>query len=134
MSRSPTQMIPGATVYDIVPVGKPRMTQSDRWKKRPAVMRYWAFKDEVQLKIKELPIPYHVIFLIEMPKSWSKKKRLEMVGTPHRSRPDKDNLEKALLDALYEDDSAVWDGRVTKLWGEKGQIIVARIHQFEVQI
>jgi hypothetical protein len=30
---------------------------------------------------------------------------------------------KALMDALYEDDSHVWDCRITKIWGE-GQIII----------
>ncbi|HHS9150091.1 TPA: RusA family crossover junction endodeoxyribonuclease, partial [Enterobacter roggenkampii] len=25
---------------------------------------------------------------------------------------------------IFDDDSRVWDGRVTKLWGEKGQIII----------
>lgn len=117
--------------YNIVPVGKPRMTQSDKWKKRPAVLRYRAFADEVRLKVKDLPIPFHVIFIIPMPKSWSKKKRREMLGEPHRQRPDLDNILKGFLDALFEDDAGVWDGRATKLWGDVGQIIVSRIHQFE---
>lgn len=117
--------------FDITPVSKPRMTRSDRWKQRPAVMKYRAFADEVRDKIKDIPVPYHVIFVLPMPKSWSKKKRIEMAGAPHRQKPDKDNLEKALLDALFEDDSHVWDGRVSKLWGDAGQIIVSRIHQFE---
>lgn len=121
-------------VYNINPVGKPRMTQRDQWKKRPAVMRYRAFADEVRDKIKEVPIPYHVIFILPMPKSWSKKKRREMAGEPHCQRPDKDNLEKAFLDALFTDDSHVWDGRVSKLWGGVGQIIVSKLHKFEVQI
>lgn len=43
--------------------------------------------------------------------------------------PDKDNLEKALLDAALDDGSKVWDGRVTTLWGETGAIIL----QTEVQ-
>ena len=30
----------------------------------------------------------------------------------------------SLMDALYEDDSHVWDCRITKIWGEKGQIII----------
>lgn len=39
-------------------------------------------------------------------------------------KTDKDNLEKALLDAIFDDDSRIWDGRVTKVWGVKGQIII----------
>ena len=46
-----------------------------------------------------------------------------MIGKPHRMKPDKDNLEKGFLDSILKEDSVVWDGRVTKLWGEKGKII-----------
>ena len=35
--------------YPIIPLGKPRMTQRDKWAKRPAVLRYRAFKDECRL-------------------------------------------------------------------------------------
>lgn len=37
-------------IYDITPIGKPRMTRADKWKKRPAVMRYRAFCDEARLR------------------------------------------------------------------------------------
>ncbi len=73
----------------------------------------------------ELPeAGYHITFVIPMPQSWSKKKRAQHAGKPHQQKPDKDNLEKALLDAVFDEDSHVWDGRVTKIWGEKGQIII----------
>lgn len=39
--------------------------------------------------------------------------------------PDKDNLEKAVLDAVFENDSHVWDGRVSKLWADRGVLIVS---------
>lgn len=111
--------------YNITPVPKPRMTQRDKFRKRPPVLRYRAFKDLCRLHGVEIPEHgYHVTFILPMPKSWTKKKRIAMNGQPHQQKPDKDNLEKALLDAVYTDDSKVWDGRVTKLWGENGQIIV----------
>ncbi|AMO48870.1 Endodeoxyribonuclease RusA [Enterobacter sp. FY-07] len=101
------------------------MTRSDKWKKRPEVLRYRAFCDEVRARGVILPESgSHITFILPMPQSWSKKKRAEMNGKPHKSKPDKDNLEKALLDALFEDDSHVWDSRVTKLWGEVGQVII----------
>jgi len=114
-------------VYDISPVPKPRMTRADKWKGRPCVLRYRAFADEVRIKIKGLPVPYHVVFVLPMPKSWSAAKRERMLMSPHRQRPDKDNLEKALLDALFDDDSVIDDGRVTKRWGERGEIWVSEI-------
>lgn len=116
-------------IYNVVPMGKPRMTGADKWKKRPEVLRYRAFCDHVRLLGVKLPeANSHVTFILPMPKSWSKKKRAEMNGKPHQSKPDKDNLEKALLDALFEDDAHIWDSRVTKLWGEEGQIIIREIN------
>ena len=115
-------------VFNIEPVPKPRMPQADKWKKRPPVLKYFAFKDEVKLNKITLPEShYHITFILPMPKSWSKTKRSEMNGKPHQQKPDKDNLEKALLDAIFDDDSRVWDGRVTKVWGKRGQIIIQEV-------
>nr|WP_317403378.1 RusA family crossover junction endodeoxyribonuclease [Plesiomonas shigelloides] len=114
-------------LYPIVPNTKPRMTRSDKWKIRPPVLQYRNFKDQVRAAGVSLPENYHVIFVIPMPKTWSQKKKCSMVGKPHRQVPDKDNLEKALLDALYEQDCGMWDGRVTKIWGYEGEIIVSEI-------
>lgn len=66
----------------------------------------------------------HIIFYIPMPRSWSKKKRNEMNGKPHRQRPDTDNLFKALADAIYGDDSHIHDVRISKVWSEKGRIAI----------
>lgn len=113
--------------YPITPVPAPRMTRSDKWRKRPCVMRYFAFRDKVRELGIVLPIPYKVTFWMPMPPSWSKKKRDEWHGKPHMNRPDKDNLEKALLDSLYEDDAEVWSGWVEKRWAHDGYITVEKI-------
>lgn len=111
--------------YDITPIAKPRMTQRDKWAQRPCVMKYRAYCDEVRAKGIEIPESgSHVTFILPMPKSWSKKKRSELAGKEHRQRPDWDNLAKALMDAVLKEDSGVWDIRVTKLWGDRGQIIL----------
>lgn len=115
-------------VYDITPMGKPRMTRADKWKKRPEVLRYRAFCDEVRLQCVELPESgSHVTFILPMPASWSKKKRAELNGRPHQQKPDVDNLTKSLLDALFEDDAHIWDVRVSKSWGETGRIIIEEL-------
>ncbi|ROU13704.1 RusA family crossover junction endodeoxyribonuclease [Kluyvera ascorbata] len=112
-------------IFNIVPLGKPRQTRADKWKKRPEVLRYRAFCDEVRLnKVTPPESGYHVIFVLPMPPSWSKKKRAMMAGKPHQQKPDKDNLEKALLDAIFGEDSHIWDGRATKIWGETGKMII----------
>jgi len=118
----------GVRVYKIKPNTKPRMTQSDKWKKRPATTRYWAFKDEVRrLGIKVPASGSHIIFHIPMPHYWAKKKKAEYDGQPHQSTPDKDNLEKALLDAIYDKDEHIWDSRVSKLWAYEGAIEIKTI-------
>lgn len=109
--------------YEITPVPKPRMTQRDKWQKRPAVLRYRAFCDECRLLGVVVPESgAHIVFNMPMPASWSKKKRAEMLGQPHQQRPDVDNLGKAIFDAVLPDDSVVWDIRMTKVWAETGAI------------
>lgn len=124
---------PEQYVFLVDPIGKPRMTQRDKWKKRPPVARYWSYRDEVKNIAKNLGFvmpesDFHIIFYIPMPNSWRNKKRSEMNGKPHQSRPDWDNLVKAFLDAVcQEDDSHIWDGRVTKVWSNQGAITVYKL-------
>ena len=63
--------------------------------------------------------------VFEPPASWSKKKRAAFVGQWHTQRPDRDNLEKAILDGLnriaFADDSQVAHGTSSKKWGETAE-------------
>ena len=111
--------------YPITPVPKPRMTQRDKWSKRKSVLKYWAFKDEVRLHKVNLPgRGAHVTFILPMPKSWPRKKKSELNRKPHQQKPDIDNLGKALLDAIFDEDCQIWDIRLTKIWGYEGKIII----------
>lgn len=116
------------------------MTQRDRWAKRPVVLKYHDYKDALRDYItpESLPVPYHIHFIMAMPKSWSKKKKLAMDLTPHTQKPDKDNLEKGFLDAIMTEDEQVWDGRVTKWWGEEDKIIIQALddalHPDEIEL
>ena len=47
-----------------------------------------------------------------------------MAGQPHQQKPDLDNLAKALFDALYEDDSSIYNIRLLKQWDWYGRIII----------
>ena len=118
-------------VLDVVPLGKPRMTQRDRWQKRPAVKRYYNYKDKLKeltaingYKINEDIGTLRITFTLPMPPSWSKKKKLTLNGKPHRQRPDIDNLIKAFLDCLLKEDSMIHSVLANKVWGEKGSITV----------
>ena len=113
--------------YPITPVPKPRQTQSDKWKKRPAVLRYRAFADEVRLRGVTVENGDTITFSLPMPKSWNKMKRLEYVEQPHTVKPDIDNLLKSLLDAVHSDDSHIWTlNGISKRWGIEGQIVIER--------
>ena len=63
-----------------------------------------------------------VLFMLPMPKSWSKAKRKQMMGQPHKQKPDLDNLMKALGDALYGDDSGIASIELAKCWADSGCI------------
>lgn len=113
-------------IIDVVPVGKPRMTQSDRWKQRPAVLRYRNYCDALQAAMPgyELPDSLYLRFYLPMPTSWSAKKKHFMLGKAHQGRPDLDNLCKAYMDAFKTEDSHVYHLNAYKFWGDTGSIMV----------
>lgn len=115
-------------VYPVTPVPAPRQTQGDKYRDppRPPVARYRAFQTELRLRRVQVPRPFHhVVFVLPMPESWSTKKKQQHQGMPHESKPDRDNLEKALLDSVFGEDAHVWDGRATKIWGWSGLILIS---------
>lgn len=113
-------------IYPINPVAKPRMTQSDKWKKRPIVMKYRDFKD--QCKLHKVVVPEsgsQIVFFIPMPKSWSKAKKESYYNEPHQQRPDLDNLIKGLFD-IYSEDSFIWNFYAEKIWSYHGAIRIKK--------
>lgn len=106
------------------PLGKPRMTQRDKFRKRPCVLRYRAFADGLRAAAGELapdPAAVLVTAFLAMPQSWSQRKQAEMNGAACRSRPDGDNIFKACADALFGEDSCIWISYVAKFWTLPGQ-------------
>jgi len=104
-------------------MGKPRQTQSDKWRQRDVVMRYRAFADDMRGQVRgHLEPKLALAFYIPMPKSWSEKKRTEMLGRPHQQKPDIDNLIKSVLDVLCTDDSYIHDVHARKFWATDGAI------------
>jgi len=102
------------------PIPAPRMTQRDRWKQRPAVLRYWAYRDTIRDKIGQIEASQlRLSFYLAFPKSYSSKKRQALAGQPHQQKPDADNLAKAVLDALFIDDAHVWSLQIEKHWEDQ---------------
>ena len=117
--------------FNLLPVAKPRQTVSDRWKKRPCVVRYRAFADKLRLlAVKqnftlENGLAYE--FHLPMPSSWSQKKKEMKLGQLHDQKPDLDNLLKALWDSLAKEDKTIaLIGQVKKIWALTPKIIITK--------
>lgn len=105
----------------IEPMGKPRMTQRDKWAKRPAVVRFREYADRLRAGCLGRPAdPLRVSWraYFTMPESWSKKKKDAMRGQAHRSKPDRDNVDKGILDSLWENDAGIASGEIAKFWDD----------------
>lgn len=104
------------------PIGKPRMTQRDKWAKRPAVMRYRAWADKARASapadLPERPVSVSWVAYLPIPKSWSKIAKHMAAGTHHQQKPDRDNIDKAVCDALWKDDSVIAHGTLEKRWDD----------------
>lgn len=121
----------------VTPMGAPRQTQRDRWKKRLVVERYHAFRDELRIHAHnagyDVGVAYAIVFELPMPKSWSQKKRKEHDGRPHQQKPDIDNLVKAFQDTLAAEDKAIYRVDAKKRWTSEreGCILVCNLEAAE---
>ena len=103
------------------PVAKPRMTQRDKWMKRPCVMRYRAWKDKAAMVCAGRPGDPSWIKIeayLRIPNSWSKKKKYAYSDNAHRQKPDVDNILKAVIDALWKRDERIWFVHIAKYWDD----------------
>lgn len=128
--------VPGVYEFDITPMGKPRMTQRDKWAKRPVVERYYEFANRLRAlaALNGFVFPAtgaHIRFELPMPESWKKKKYKEttmwnfMNMNPHQAKPDLDNMLKAVKDSLCKDDKFIHSYTASKTWAEKGKITIS---------
>lgn len=108
-------VVPGA------PVAKPRQTRSDKWKQRPCVLRYRAWADRardiagtVSVKTGRLD----VVAYFPIPKHFCGAVRESMIGDVHLSKPDADNVLKAVSDALCPHDQIIHDMSIKKRWDD----------------
>lgn len=129
------QTLRGQPVQEIIipltPMGKPRMTRNSHWKKgNTPVKRYWKWKDDLMLLTNkegyELEDKISIDFYLPMAKSWTKKRKAEMMGKPHQFKPDVDNMLKAFMDALASKDEHVYDARGRKFWSDRGYMVIKK--------
>ncbi len=104
----------------VEPMGKVRMSQRDKWAKRPVVVRYRAYHDQLREMGVTLEPGDEVHFHIQVPKSWSAKKANQHDCMPHQQKPDLDNLLGGLLDGVLDEDKTFWSfGPTSKRWTTK---------------
>lgn len=119
-------------IFPIEAMGKPRMTQRDKWAKRPAVTRYRRYADQLRLAATAKGllrpaekgwIPYGLKWTagFPMPQSWSKKKMADTIGRHHESKPDRDNIDKGLCDIFFKNDAGIALGQQLKVWVWPGE-------------
>lgn len=81
-------------------------------------------------EIFEGPVSVTIAVWYQVRPSWPKYKRTAMIGQPHTSKPDLDNVIKSILDGLngsaWEDDAQVSKVRAAKHWydGEPMTIVI----------
>lgn len=76
----------------------------------------------------DYPIGVRFYFHIEMPQSWSKKKKLQYLSEPHCQKPDASNLikfvEDALNNVLWTDDCLIAKITSEKIWAIEPKTII----------
>jgi len=106
-------------VIPIAAIGAPRMTRRDTWKKRPCVVAYHQWRDIVRAHCKDVPSADRVealrVYCRFVPPG-SMRRRKVVCGSLKRTKPDVDNIAKAVMDCLWEQDQAIADVRVRKVW------------------
>ena len=113
-------------------MGAPRSNRKSRYnpKSRKAIDRYYSLRDEVRAAVpKDIigedrwnrlvnnrhlfstasVLTFVATFATPDPKKW---------GQPHTVNPDRDNIDKALGDALVDRDQTIHSGAQSKVWGE----------------
>lgn len=84
-------------------------------------------KNQVPLNFKmiekNIPIVINITWFIKPSKTASTKKFIDLIKNediPHLIKPDRDNLDKYVLDCMtgivFADDCQVYDGRISKYW------------------
>ena len=124
------------------PVGKarPRVTRSGRvYTPESTAQAEQAIRQAAQQAMQgwptngkpmEGPLAVTIYFVMPIPASWSKKLREDASSgfIAHISRPDLDNLIKAVLDALngiaYNDDSQICSVSASKFYAQEDKTIV----------
>ena len=119
-------------------MAKPRMTQKDKWCKRVSTTKYWSFKDKLILEANKcnfiLSEAFEFFAFIEMPKSWSAKKKKNMFLSKHQNKPDTDNVMKSINDIFGKTDEKRWSNTGHKFWYTESLLFIRNKSIKEIEI
>ena len=108
---------------------RPRVTMRGTYNPTDYTQYKFAIGAAVRTQCKEKligPIEMSIEFIFKVPKSWPKKKRENAIW--HTSKPDIDNLQKAIKDALngiaYKDDAQVCSITAKKRYGDREGVLI----------
>lgn len=114
--------------FNITPLAAPRMTGADKWQGRKCVVKYFNFRNKLNLLALQqnykLTCTLSIIFSIPYPESWSEKKKKENYLMPVTVKPDIDNLIKSFMDSLSSADQNVWSVTAKKIYAPVGAIFI----------
>lgn len=110
-------------------MGAVRQSQRDRWRPSPAVARYRSWKDELRLRMRNWPAEDEirkigVLAYYAIPSGWSDAKKRKHLVQPKRTKPDWDNVYKAVTDALWDHDQKIPGGYGEKMWHIEDRLII----------
>lgn len=117
-------------IQDFRAMGKPRQTQSDKWNHRPVVVKARQQADTIRAAF-DIPDRAHkfksaiAIHWVALLQGAGTKKVPAPTGI-HRVKPDLDNIEKLIMDALFDKDETV--GGLSsgwKLWAPENTLLIA---------
>ena len=111
-----------------VPKGRPRFYGNHAVTPEKTRLYEALIRDSWTYEKMDGPIIVSMKFTFEIPKSYSKKKRSELLYRPKTTKPDLDNLVKAVLDGLqgeaFDDDSIVCGIVATKEYGTEPKVSI----------
>ena len=113
---------------DINPMGAVRTTQKGKYTDE-RYHKYARYKTAVMMflrgfGVRECPESFRIQFVMPFPISYTQKQCRELEGSPHRYKPDIDNMVKGFMDCFGKDDSGVHTIQAQKVWGYEGKIIL----------
>jgi Holliday junction resolvase RusA-like endonuclease len=112
-----------------MPKGRPQFNTYTKQARTPDATRAWnevaRYYMQQAARAHGLDEPLDVPLRVDVVFSYRGKGKAR---SPHTNKPDRDNLDKAVLDAgngvIWSDDAVSWCGEPVKVWGETDCVIV----------